>query len=160
MELDDAGEVFDGAVISLTFSNNRGELMIGACVYERIARTGEEDPKLYSLELYDFIEGEQLSGLDSLLMKYSESIVYLSEEYEGGEKGLSAKLQNLFLGKSNCKVSYVRKNSYKIKSIEDLENDLKKLIGETNATHELTVVEKQHPLGLTCVDIIDRKSVV
>lgn len=146
-------EFLDGAFMAVTFAKKTGHsLSVGACVYERLSRQGMEDPKAHGLSVFEFLEGEQLSGLDTLLLKYNRVTLYLSEEFENSLSGLGKKLHDLLLGKTNVFVKYVKKNSFSKKNLENIDKTLQDLIG--NMSHAVSQAQQEKPLAMTCVNIL------
>ena len=128
------------------------KVTMGAAVLKRIPRSSMEDKTQFSLDLYEFMDGEQFSALDVFFMQLGPCKLYLSEDLKEGSGGDARKMCNLLHGKEEqLTVSYVKKTSFTQKK-GDTNALLLHLVGM--ATHSVNNAEHQMPLGFACIDVL------
>ena len=85
----------------------------GAAVLSRKARTSMEDPVSYSLEVFDFLDNEQLSNMDAFLLHLSKVDLYLSDHLVDANKGMGKRLASILQHKQLLNAeSYTVKNAH------------------------------------------------
>jgi DNA mismatch repair protein MSH2 len=144
-----ADDAVEGLYIALTIAKRQNQRHVGAAVHRRLHRTGMEDEVLYSIELFDFLDNEHFSNIDSFLVQMGQSIVYLSEDYENVNKGDGKKLHNICEGKGIENV-FVKRGLFSRR--EETSNTVGKLCGKQ--THVTNVAETESPLGYLCIECL------
>jgi len=134
--------------IALTVTKRQNQRCMGAAVHRRRNRSGDDDMIQYIIELYDFMDNEQFSNLDSFLVQMGSCILYLSEEYEDVFKGDAKKINNLCEGKDIEKI-YSKKSLFTKKGGAEA---IAKLCAVQ--THFTNVAETERPLGYVCIDVL------
>jgi len=127
------------------------KVVVGAAVHRRIPRAGMEDAKQFSLELFEFLDGEQFSGLDAFFVQLGACKLFLSEDFEDSSRGDGRKISNLLYGKEQISVKFIKKGLFTNKK-GDTNGLLLHLVGQ--ATHGVNNAEHQTPLGFACIDVI------
>jgi DNA mismatch repair protein MSH2 len=107
-----------------------------------------DDPILYVIELYDFMDNEQFSNLDSFLVQMGSCILYVSEEYQDIHKGDGKKINNLCEGRDIERV-FSKKSLFTKKGGAEA---IAKLC--PTQTHFTNVAETERPLGYSCIDCL------
>lgn len=134
--------------IALTFSKRQNQKCIGAAVHKRRQRSGMDDPILYVIELYDFMDNEQFSNLDSFLVQMGSCVLYVSEEYQDIYKGDGKKINNLCEGRDIERV-FSKKSLFAKKGGAEA---IAKLCA--TQTHFTNMAETERPLGYSCIDCL------
>lgn len=136
--------------ISICKKNN--QRLIGIAAHKRLHRTSVDDPICASITLYEFLDNEQFSVLDALLVQIGECTIYLSEELnENNNKNDSRRITNLFYGR-DITVKYVKKACFVKKNVGSA---IVKMVG--TSTHILNVAETEKPIAYTCIEcLIDK----
>ena len=139
----------DAVSIAITVCRRQNQRCVGAVVHKRHPRTSMEDNVLYSLELYDFMDNEQLSNLDSFLVQMGSCIIYLSDEFDNIHKGDGKIIHNICEGKSIERV-VLKKTSFN--KTNEVANIILKLCGKQ--THVTNVAETERPLAYGCIECL------
>lgn len=103
----------------------------------------------WSIEVFDFIDNEQLSSLDSVLIRFGKCTVYIAEEGDNTSLSRLYKCLNILLqDKDLDDVKFIKKSVFSKKL--DVDNALMKLLGGqlSQAVH---AAESEHPLGYGCI---------
>jgi len=140
--------------IALTVGKRNNQRAVGAAVHRRRARSGDDDPVLYTLELFDFLDNEQLSNLDSFLVQMGPCVLYVSDEHEDVHRGDGKKLHLLCEGKDIEKV-LVKKSLFAKKGGAAALAKLcvQDALNKTHS-HAVNVAEAERPLGHSCIDVL------
>ena len=104
---------------------------------------------MWSIEVFDFIDNEQLSNLDSVLIRFGRCIIYIAEEGDGTSLGRLYKCLNTLLQDKDLEdIKFIKKSVFAKKL--DIDNALMKLLGGqlSQAVH---VAENEHPLAYGCI---------
>ena len=132
----------------------QSQIAIGVSLIRRIPRPITEnfnDDPFFQLELFDFVDNDQLTCLSSLLIQIGDLSLttYLSDEFENTTNGLAKKLQNLFSGKV---IIYMKKNLFYKRDDLDTLAFLLKLVGKAN--HYTNIVESERSVAFSCLEAI------
>ncbi len=96
----------------------------------------ESNLTTWKLELFDFIDNEQYSNLDSFLVQIGTCDLFLSEDLEDGGVE-SRKVRRVLDGRAALlQMEFVKKSNFKRPDISDL---VRKLV--SRESHESTVAE-------------------
>ena len=130
------------------------KITVGAAVHKRVARASQEDPVQYSLELYEFLDGEQFSALDVFFVQLGACKLYLSDELEDANRGDGRKVGNLLHGKDEqISVRFVKRSSFaQTQKKGDTNGLLLHLVGK--ATHNVNNAEHQMPVAFASIDVL------
>jgi DNA mismatch repair protein MSH2 len=169
MDAQNDSRLFDDTTISLMVASNN---KIGASVFQRIARNSMEDQQKYSFTLFDFLDNEQYSNLDSFLVQYnsgcitlllSEDLNIVNNENNSNVKHLAKKIDAMLLSRRNqglIDVQYVKRNAFissnsnKFGRVRESLLQLVHGCHGTTPTHSINVAETQAPLAYTCTDVL------
>lgn len=145
-------EDIDKQVVALTIGRQQSQRCIGAAVYRRLLRSGYDDETYFSIDLYEFLDNDQLSNLDAFLLKIGSCLLYLPDEYEQDVgKADGKKIHNILLGQEDIiEVVYMKKSLFHPKP--DTADKLLKLVGKK--THSLNAAASQRQLGYSCLECI------
>lgn len=137
---------------AISLTRKEKKITIGAAVHKRIPRSGMEDQKLYSIDLYEFMDGEQFSALDVFFVQLGSCTLYLSDDLEDSTRGDGRKICNLLHGKEEqVDIHHVKKTAFTSKK-SDLNTTLLHLVGQ--ATHNINIAEHQLPLAYSCIECL------
>ena len=140
--------------IALTVGKRNNQRAVGAAVHRRRQRSGEDDPVLYTLELFDFLDNEQLSNLDSFLVQMGPCVLYVSDEHEDVHRGDGKKLHLLCESKDIEKVLVKRSLFAKKGGAAALAKlCVQDALNKTHS-HAVNVAEAERPLGHSCIDVL------
>lgn len=140
--------------VSIHVIKRQNQRLIGAALNRKICGTivdeNEDSPlETNRLGLYEFVDNDQFSNLDSLLNQVGNVLVYLSDEFQDFTKGDGRKLHNLFESKS-LEVIFLKKSCFSKKP--ETQGLLLKLVG--NATHATNIVETERPVAFGCLECL------
>jgi len=79
-ESEDERNFFGNATIALMVSSKDAKtkgMGVGACVFQRLARSSMDDQQKYSLTLFEFLDNDQFSNLDSFLCAHNGGVITL-----------------------------------------------------------------------------------
>lgn len=136
--------------IAVSIVRRQNQNHVGAAVHKRLNRGSMDDKKTSSITLFEFMDNEQFSSLDSFLIQMGGCILYLSEEYENSQKGDGRKISNLLHGK-DIECVFVKKSLFTTK---DVGTNILKLVG--TATHITNVAETEKPVAYSCIEVLLR----
>lgn len=155
---DDTGETAD-VYCSIQHESRGGQRSVGACVRRRVARSHEEDTVQWALELYDFLDNEQYSNLDSFLVQVGACVAIVAEDTGENSKADSRKVNRILEGRPLTTLQVVKKQLFKRTDNSDV---IRKLVGkdshETNVAAVWTMTDlcTDRPL---CLLLLTRRDV-
>lgn len=135
--------------VAVSVIRKQSQRHVGVAVYKRLQRSGIDDTKSSAIMLYEFLDNEQYSSLDSFLLHIGGCILYLSEEFEDITKGDGRKISNLLYGRDIQSV-YVKKSLFVKKT--DLNKNIMKLVG--TSTHITNSAESERPIAYGCIECL------
>ena len=135
--------------VAISIGKSGGSKTVGAAVFTRLKRTGMDDPTTAAITLYQFVDNEQFSGLDSFLVQIGGCVLYLSDEFEDLSKGDGRKVGNLLQGKD---VEAVYRKKALFTAPKDIGEALLKLVGK--ATHATNTADTEMPLAHSCINCL------
>jgi hypothetical protein len=121
---------------AISIGHKQNQRHVGACVRQRVPRESEEDSTQWSLKLYDFLDNDQFSNLDSFLIQIGQCIVVVADEIEDNSKADNRKVRRILEGCPQVGVQTVKKTMFKRADSCDI---LRRLVGKES--HESTVAE-------------------
>ena len=152
-----------GVKCSLQIVLSGGKKTIGAAVLRRSTElrevSGNEQDLAnltdngWSIDIYEFLDNEHLSNLDSFLVQVGSCSLYVIDELRDAGKGLGKKFHNL-LQNRDATVDFAKKSTHFRKG--EVAGQLEKLTGGRRA-HVLNVAETERPLGYACIDCLVQK---
>ena len=113
-----------------------GQRSVGACVRRRIPRSQDEDHVEWGLELYDFLDNDQYSNLDCLLVQTGACIVVMTEDIADTSKADNRKIHRMLDGRSQITLKLAKKQFFRKYDCGEV---IRKLVGKD--THETNVAE-------------------
>ena len=140
-----------GTVIALNVSRKNEQIYVGIASLSRKLRNSVNcDPsdKLWVLESLDFMDNDQLSNVDTMLVRIGRCKVYVTD---GVDNYLTNKVyKNLLaiLVDRDCDIFKVKQNLF-CKSKSDIESSLLKLIG--HVSQSINAAENEHPIAYGCL---------
>jgi DNA mismatch repair protein MSH2 len=147
---DDAGSETAEVYCAIQAVTKAGQRCIGACVRRRVPRAHDEDSTQWALELYDFLDNDQYSNLDSFLVQIGACTVLLPEEMADNSKADSRKVNRILDGRPQTSVEAVKSKLFRRADNTDV---IHKLVGKDS--HETNVAEVERPLGYQCLGCIN-----
>jgi DNA mismatch repair protein MSH2 len=148
-------EEVNRTTISVYIAKKQLQRYIGVSLYRRInhdasaSSTNSDNLPSYRLELIDFIDNEQFSNFDALLIQVGSCKLCVSEEYQDISKGDGKKLHNIMQSK-NIEVLYMKKSFFTRKP--DTSSRIEKLCG--SISHAATVADKERPYAFQSIDCL------
>lgn len=147
-------EELDIVTVSLFISKNKQQRNVGAVIHRKsepsanVTTQSEQvaNKTHFVIEFIDFIDNEQFSILDSLLVQIGSCRLILSEEYEQG-KGDAKKLSNLFQRK-DIDIIYLKKTIFKR---GESATKLEKICGKSFI---INAAEKDTPNAMNAVEAL------
>lgn len=141
--------------IAVNISKKANSRRIGAAVLKRVNRSSMEDEVSFNLQLFEFFEdNDHFSSLDSLLVQFGSSVLYLPEELEQAGKGDGRKVSNILFGK-DVEVVYCKKSAYSRPS-GAAGGTTPHLLRLSHPSSEpiANLAESEVPLAYTCVECL------
>jgi DNA mismatch repair protein MSH2 len=137
-------------------TRKQNQRLIGACVHRKIHNEISEESKkhrtfAFELELFEFIDNDQYSNLDTLLNQVGNVVLYVSDEFQDTTRGDGRKLHNLFSSRS-LDETFIKKSCFIVKP--ETSHLLSKLVGEN--THSVNIAETERPLAFGCLECLMR----
>ena len=121
---------------AISIGHKQNQRHVGVCVRQRVPRETEEDTIQWSLKLYDFLDNDQFSNLDSFLIQIGQCIVVIADDIEDNSKADNRKVRRILEGCPQITVQMVKKSLFKRVDSNDL---LRRLVDKES--HESTVAE-------------------
>jgi hypothetical protein len=103
---------FERPICSLLISNRNNQRVVGAAVRRRGYRKDLEDRNCWIIELFDFIDNEQFSNLDSFFIQIGVCKVLIPEEGNDKSCPYYKKLHHV-VDNRNLELVFVKKTLYK-----------------------------------------------
>ena len=126
------------------------QVRCGAAVLSRKARTSMEDPVSYSLEVFDFLDSEQLSNMDAFLLHLGKVDLYLSDELEDTSKGMGKRVASILQHKQDIEIHFLKKSVMTKKA--ETSTLLSNLVDKPS--HATNTVEVQSPMAFGVLDAL------
>jgi DNA mismatch repair protein MSH2 len=144
----------DGMVtVAVSYVRREKKITVGAAVHKRIPRSSMEDEKQFSIEVYEFLDGEQFSSLDAFLMQVGSCVLYLPDDLKDGQRGDGRKISNLLQGKdAEITAKFVKKSTHFVNKSVELNATLLHLVGK--ATHNVNNAEHQMPQAYLSIECL------
>jgi DNA mismatch repair protein MSH2 len=151
-------------VVVLNLQEKTGQLTIAAVAFYRLPNalesTCEEVDASKSsfqlvIDIYEFLDNQQLSGLDAFCNQVGEAIFILSDDFEGSTfKLLSKKLNQLFDMKKTER-KYVKKTLFQRRSNINI---LQKFLLQKNTLPESLInkIEMEKAFSITCIECLSQ----
>jgi len=138
--------------LAISINKKNNQRLIGIAIHKRLNRTSNDDPISSSITLYEFLDNEQFSVLDSLLIQIGQCTVFLSEEMNDNNcKNDIRRITNLFYGR-DITLKFVKKSCFIKKNVGSA---IAKMVGKS--THILNVAETEKPIAYACIEcLIDK----
>lgn len=126
----------DNSICAIQITKKGNQKYVGAAVRTRLRRKGLDDQITWSLELFDFLDNDQLTNLDCLLTQLGDSSVILPDDLESSSEWKKAR--HVFNDHMLTNFTVVKKSTFKKAGAASL---LIKLTGvETHLTNSAEVL--------------------